>query len=425
MNIFKHINKTTWSPELTQKALYWACQNFPYVAYFCPQNSGYPKDGFEHLLFAGTESLPNALHQVTDGYKVGIVGYDKKNDFEDLESQNPTLLQFPKEFFFRPSLCIQIHPYGNKATLSSDFGVSLETINQTVIATANAFAEGIRIRSMTRPDEYFSNFEKIQEHIKRGDVYELNYCQAFEGTFTSMDSLRFYAALSQKSPMPFSSYLKVDHLVLVSASPERFLNKKGNILLSQPIKGTSPRGKTKEEDDQLACKLSNSEKEKAENLMIVDLMRNDLSKVGKIGSVKVEELFGIYRFHQVIQMISSVTCVLDKKLSLGDIFKATFPMGSMTGAPKIKAMELIDKYENFSRGWFSGALGYVTPSQDFDFNVVIRSVFLDMLKQTIYFAVGSAITSDALVEEEYQECLLKAQAIREVLYEAQSNSQFI
>lgn len=422
MNTFNHNRKIPWSPELTQKALYWACQNFPYVAYFCPQNSGHPQGGFDHQLFAGTESLPDTLDQVWGGYKVGIMAYDKKNDYEDLESQNPALLHFPKEFFFKPSICIQIHHPGHTATLSSDMGVSPETINQTSIPTSKTFVKGLRIQPMTKPGEYFTNFEKIQQHIKKGDVYELNYCQAFEGTFAYIDSLRFYAALTQKSPMPFSAYLKVDHLVLVSASPERFLKKNGHILLSQPIKGTKPRGKTKEEDDKLAFQLRDSEKEKAENLMIVDLMRNDLSKLGKVGSVKVEELFGIYRFQQVTQMISSVSCILNEDQTLGDIFKATFPMGSMTGAPKIKAMELIEHYENFRRGWFSGALGYVTPSQDFDFNVVIRSVFFDLIEQTLYFAVGSAITSDALVEEEYHECLLKAQAIREVFHEAQSDN---
>jgi len=215
--------------------------------------------------------------------------------------------------------------------------------------------------------------------------------------------------------MPFSSLFKAENLYLIGASPERFLKKEGMRMIAQPIKGTIRRGKDSEEDFALKNQLLNSEKERAENLMIVDLMRNDLSKFSETGSVDVEELFGVYPFAKVHQMISTVTSDIKKNVGLKEIIHATFPMGSMTGAPKIKCMELIEKYENFRRGWFSGTLGHIHTNGDFDFNVIIRSIVFDKNTGKGYFAVGSAITYDADPAYEYEECLLKASAILEVL----------
>ncbi len=420
--MFRYTQKRICKEDLTLKALRWACQNFPYVAYFCPKDEGHPEGGFEHLLFAGSTELPNVLEEASEGYfKVGIVGYDQKNRYENLNSENPPILEVPQQFFFRPSCYFQFFKDESAVCIKSDFPIDFKEIENIPFSISAPFASGISIQPRLKESEYLYNFNKIQRHIQRGDVYELNYCQAFSGTFTFMDPICLYEKLSEESPMPFSAYFKFGHHIMVSASPERYLKRQGNILTSQPIKGTKPRGKSRMEDEQLVAQLKESEKERAENLMIVDLMRNDLSKVGEVGSVKVDELFGVYSFKQVSQMISTVSCQLGPNVTVGEIFQASFPMGSMTGAPKIRAMELIDEYENFKRGWFSGALGYITPSNDFDFSVVIRSIFLDMLHQSMYFAVGSAITSDADAKEEYQECLLKAQAIHEVLKKAQSS----
>ena len=224
-----------------------------------------------------------------------------------------------------------------------------------------------------------------------------------------------FLQLSQHSPAPFSSFFRLNEHFILCASPERFLQKKGNKILSQPIKGTIKRGETIEEDQLLKQTLRNNLKEQSENVMIVDLVRNDLSHIAKDGSVKVDELFGIYTFPQVHQMISSISCEIKESIDAIDVIKACFPMGSMTGAPKVKAMELIDLYESSKRGVYSGSIGYFSPNGDFDFNVVIRSILYNDNKQKLSFSVGSAITHHSVPEEEYQETLIKAKAIFEVL----------
>ncbi|MEX0884170.1 MAG: anthranilate synthase component I family protein, partial [Cyclobacteriaceae bacterium] len=227
--------------------------------------------------------------------------------------------------------------------------------------------------------------------------------------------IELYFSLCQYSPMPFSALFKAADLAILTASPERFLKKTGNQLLTQPIKGSIRRGDNDEEDKFLQEGLANSEKEKSENLMIVDLMRNDLSRVSQVGEVQVAELFGIYSFQQITQMVSTVSCTLKPGLTFEDIIARTFPMGSMTGVPKIKCMELIDHYEKFKRSWFSGTLGYIQPNGDFDFCVIIRSLIVDCSRKEFYFGVGSAITFDANAKDEYQECLLKADGIIKAL----------
>jgi para-aminobenzoate synthetase component 1 len=202
---------------------------------------------------------------------------------------------------------------------------------------------------------------------------------------------------------------------IISASPERFLAKRGRQLISQPIKGTAKRSANLAEDEQLKLSLKNHPKEQQENVMIVDLVRNDLTRSAVAGTVKVEELFGIYSFEQVHQMISTVTCLKADDVSDVEAIRNTFPMGSMTGAPKVNAMRLMEKYERSKRGVYSGAVGYFSPDGDFDFNVIIRTILYNAATQYLSFQVGSAITHSADAENEYQECLLKAKAILEVL----------
>jgi para-aminobenzoate synthetase component 1 len=258
--------------------------------------------------------------------------------------------------------------------------------------------------------------EKLRRHILRGDCYEINFCQEFLARDVVTDPIRLYRQLSHLSPTPFGAYYKVKDRFLLCASPERYLSRQGPLLLTQPIKGTSGRDISDPRQDEKSRELLlHSQKERSENVMVVDLVRNDLSKVCLEGSVRVEELFGIYSFPQVHQMISTVTGIPTPDKSWVDMIRATFPMGSMTGAPKRRVLELIETYEKGKRGLFSGAVGYVTPERDFDFNVVIRSILYNHSNRCLSFTVGSGITFYSDPQKEYEECMIKASAIKKVL----------
>ena len=253
------------------------------------------------------------------------------------------------------------------------------------------------------------------KHIHRGDIYEANFCMEFFSENTTINPLEIFQKLNEISKPPLAVYFKNNKQFLLSASPERYLKKVGEQLISQPIKGTAKRFIDLIEDEKSKNKLSQDPKERAENIMITDLVRNDLSKTAQKGSVKVEELCGIYSFEQVHQMISTITSKLDTQYSAVEAIKTTFPMGSMTGTPKVSVMNIIEELEETKRGLYSGAVGYFTPTSDFDFNVVIRSILYNQEKEYVSFSVGSAITSGSIPENEYEECLLKAKAMLEVL----------
>ncbi len=263
--------------------------------------------------------------------------------------------------------------------------------------------------------DYLRAVEAVREDILNGEVYELNLCQEFYAEGVALDPADVFERLNAASPAPFAGFLRHENHFLLCASPERFVRRSGPQLLSQPIKGTIRRGATAAEDEQLRQTLLTDEKERAENLMIVDLVRNDLARVAQTGTVQVPELFGLYPFRHVWQMISSVTAQLRPETDVVDVLRAAFPMGSMTGAPKIRAMQLIEHYERSRRGLYSGSIGLVWPSGDFDFNVVIRSLQYRQDTGHLSFQVGSAITYDSVPEREYEECLLKARAILDVL----------
>lgn len=273
------------------------------------------------------------------------------------------------------------------------------------------------IKGRYSKEEYLLCVKKLQKHILRGDCYEINFCQEFFAENAVIEPLMIYDKLSRVSPNPFSALYKVEHNYLLCASPERYLKKVKDKIYSQPVKGTSRRNLNNAiEDENSRINLLNSKKERAENVMIVDLVRNDLSKICVEGSVKVEELFGIYSFPQVHQMISTISGRLQNASNdLANIFKATFPMGSMTGAPKKKVMELIELYEKTKRGIFSGALGYITPDDDFDFNVIIRSILYNSFDKYLSVQAGSAITFNSSAENEYEECLMKIEAMKSAL----------
>ncbi|MDX5436734.1 MAG: anthranilate synthase component I family protein [Pontibacter sp.] len=411
--------------EFRLKALAWADQH-PLVAYYNPNNITYPHNGFEHLLavssgksieidqFDVLQSMRQQLSQPHD-LICGFLTYDLKNQVEKLSSQNADGIGFPVAAFFHP----EVYLYFNNDSISiSSSGIKPEVILQTILATPapESYSKApLHIQQKVSREKYKANVEKIKDHILEGDVYELNYCMEFYAEDAAVEPLPLYLALNAASPTPFSGYLKYNDHYLMCASPERFLKKEGTKLISQPIKGTIRRGNTPEEDAQLQHQLRHDEKELAENMMIVDLVRNDLSRSCAIGTVQVEEMFGIYGFRQVSQMISTITGELKPENDLVDALAGTFPMGSMTGAPKISAMQLIEDLEDTKRGLYSGTFGYITPENDCDFNVVIRSIQYNATTKYLNFMVGSAITYDSDPEKEYEECLLKAKAILKVL----------
>lgn len=357
----------------------------------------------------------------TKDWLFGYLAYDLKNDVEQLSSENPDGLDFPELFFFQPKKIIRLNGgiadfiYLNM--LDDEIEQDFSAISDWDFASSKAIqtTENIHIRMRIFKDEYFRRVKKMLDHIHRGDIYEANFCQEFYAMDTQIDPLRTYQKLNYISNAPFSVYLKLNDKYLLSASPERYLKKLGTKIISQPIKGTARRSDDIAEDENLKISLVYDKKERAENIMIVDLVRNDMSKSAKKSSVAVEELGKVYTFKQVHQMISTITARVESVKNAVEIIKETFPMGSMTGAPKISAMKIIEELESFKRGLYSGAVGYFTPEGDFDFNVVIRSILYNASKQYVSFSVGSAITAMADPEKEYEECLVKAKAMREVL----------
>lgn len=362
------------------------------------------------------DHLKKFIDRIND-YAFGFLSYDLKNDIEDLSSKNIDETGFPDLFFFQPEKVIEITLdniiFSYPSYLENDIESDWKKIQE--IEHKSCTKNKLTIKNRIDKDTYISKVEHILKQIHLGKVYELNYCQEFYAKNANINPLNTYLKLNKISAAPFATFLKVDSLYLLSASPERFLKKEGTKLTSEPIKGTSKRDLNPEKDKELINSLKNNTKEIAENIMIVDLVRNDLSHIAKKGTVKVDELCKIYSFKQVHQMISSISCEIKDYIHPVDAIKACYPMGSMTGAPKIAAMNFIEELETSKRGIYSGAVGYFTPEQDFDFNVVIRSIIYNQEKKYVSFSVGSAITAKADPKQEYKECLLKAKAMREVL----------
>ena len=365
--------------------------------------------------FAKAESFQSE-HQ---DWMFGYLGYDLKNELESLDSKNPDLLEFPDLQFFIPEIVVEIgvnnvvfHSYEEDTTYFQQ--LLSEIINQEVLSALNFSKQG-KLSARDSKDEYLKKANNFLNHIQRGDIYEANLCTEFHAVNVQLQAVKAFQDLNENSQPPFAAYARFDHHHIISASPERYLKKSGNQLLSQPIKGTARRSQDPAEDESLKIELLQNQKERSENVMIVDLVRNDMSKIADKGSVVVSELFGLYTFPQVHHMISSITAKLSDQYSGMDAIKATFPMGSMTGAPKVSAMKIIEKEESFKRGVYSGAVGYFNPQGDFDFNVVIRTILYNARKQMVSLSVGSAITAAAIPESEYEECLLKAAALMDVL----------
>jgi para-aminobenzoate synthetase component 1 len=361
--------------------------------------------------------LAHFCNEYNNEWIFGHLGYDLKNEIEDLQSEHSNRIGFPDIYFFIPEVVLCLND--GKLTIHSIKTDPAEIFNEiseeSFIPDKKPSQQNIHLSAVLTQEEYVNIIRTLQQHILRGDCYEINFCQEFFAENINIDALSTYLKLLGISPTPLSCFYKLDNKYLLCASPERFISKINDQIFSQPIKGTASRSKNAAVDDIEKTRLYSNEKERSENVMIVDLVRNDLSKICKPATVKVEELFGIYSFPQVHQMISTVSGILKENISFADIIKATFPMGSMTGAPKRRAMQLIEQYEKTKRQLFSGSIGYISPGNDFDFNVVIRSIFYNADNRYLNFLTGSAITYYADPVKEYHECLLKAKAMREAL----------
>lgn len=363
------------------------------------------------------------LHQYQSQSKdwlFGYLSYDLKNDTEVLTSKNFDGLDFPDLFFFQPKKLffikenrLEMH-YLRLCDEEMDLDFEAITVTQNLKPTTPNL-QPLSIEQRVSKETYIEKVSKMLEYIHHGDIYEANFCMEFYAEDATINPLETYQKLNLISQPPFAVYFKNNDQFLLSASPERYLKKEGTKIISQPIKGTSKRNSIPEIDEQSKIDLENNPKERAENVMIVDLVRNDLSRTATKNSVQVVELCRIYTFKQVHQLISTIVSQVENTTSPMEIIKTTFPMGSMTGAPKISAMKIIEELEETKRGLYSGAVGYFSPEGDFDFNVVIRSILYNAKNHYLSFSVGSAITAEATPEGEYDECLLKAKAMFEVL----------
>ena len=351
------------------------------------------KTGFQNKLLAS--NLKPLTHFNNLSPKICFLNYDLMDKIALFSKKENNPLKFPKQLFIKVEKTILLN--------SLDFENDEST------------QKPIQIKATVSKEEYIKKVNALKQHIQQGDIYEINYCITFEAHDVCINPIAIYQKLNAISTAPYSALAKFNKQYIISSSPELFLSKKGNTLITKPIKGTAKRGLTEEEDDIIKEELQSNLKERNENVMIVDVARNDLSRFAKKGTVTVDKLCDIETYRQVHQMVSTVSCQLKENISFADIIKATFPMASMTGAPKIRAMQLIDDYEFYNRGPYAGALGYIDENGDFDLSVLIRSIFYDEEKKYLSFTVGSAITAMCNGEDEYEECLLKAKAMMDVL----------
>lgn len=360
-------------------------------------------DSFEKL---------KTFYETHKQWAFGFFSYDLKNQIEDLSSNHLDNLKFPDLYFFVPKHLIA-YKNGIAEVLIGDNCLLTEIDNFK--QSQKKDERKLDLKARLSEAQYVEKIDLLKEHISRGDVYEINFCQEFFAEHAEINPLDIFESLNRLSPTPFAGFFKVDQHYILSATPERFLCRRADKLISQPIKGTAKRSINPQQDNAIKSALRNDIKEQTENVMIVDLVRHDLTKSAVKGTVKVEELFGIYTFPQVHQMISTISCLLNPDVHFIDAIKNAFPMGSMTGAPKVKAMQLIERYEETKRGVFSGSFGCINPNGDFDFNVIIRSILYNAESKYLSFQVGGAITYQSNAKLEYEECMLKASAILSVL----------
>ncbi len=424
-----HINNVS---VFKKQVVYWLQQHTVFACYDNNFFRQYDYSNYELLVGTGVnnvlklnanktfDSLSSFL-QTTNDWCFGHFAYDLKNETEHLFSANSDNVHFPDVYFFQPETVIYIKHGSNtvtiecisekpKAIFESIVNIELNT-NKLISKQTNTLFTASKINK----EQYVNTVQQIRHHIAKGDFYEMNLCMEFFAEDSSINPYEVFFRLNEINAAPFAALYRLQDKYLICSSPERFLMKDGNKLVSQPIKGTIKRSNDTVIDIERKSTLQNDAKEQAENVMIVDLVRNDLAKSCEAGSVKVEELFKVYTFSQVHHLISTISGKLNNNLSAVDAIKNAFPMGSMTGAPKVIVMQHIEQYEKSKRGLYSGSVGYFAPNGNFDFNVVIRSILYNAANKYVSFQVGSAITYDSVAEKEYEECLLKAKAMIEAL----------
>lgn len=410
--------------EIKDKMLNWA-NRFSILVFL--DSNGYtdPYSRYECLAGVGSNvdcySLDqlHKLHTIHSDWFFGHICYDYKNELEPfLSSRHETLKGWSDDefYFFRPQVVCYIDAAKTQLCIET-LVQSPQSVYEEIIATVTdnpGKLPTVQFNQRIGKQDYIDTIQRLRKHIEDGDCYEINYCNEGYAEDVEIDPLQAYIALNRLSPAPFAAYYANNGNYLMCASPERYLYKNDNIVLSQPIKGTAPRDADEVRDNANKEALYNSIKERAENVMIVDLVRNDLARSCDVGSVQVNELFGIYSFPQVHQMISTVSGRLKEGNTFTDAIRDSFPMGSMTGAPKIKVMELIDLYEQARRELFSGCVGYITPSGDMDLNVIIRSLFYNEGTGYLSYQAGGAITYDSDPAKEWEEMRLKASAVERI-----------
>lgn len=393
-----------------------------YSRYECVVAVQYPLAGNTHptRAISTLAQLHNTAHS---DWLFGIVSYDLKNELEPLHlsSAHPDGVGMPLLYFFVPDVVLAIERndlHTLHIMLLPHLPSTAEQLWQQISQVAPCTIPQAPLRLQARLDkaQYLHRVQELQQHIQRGDVYEANFCQEFFSVGQPISPQRTFERLNQQTQAPFAAFVRLQQHYLLCASPERFVQQQGQHIISQPIKGTAKRHPNNPLADQvLAQQLRDNLKEQTENVMIVDLVRNDLSRMALRNSVTVSELFGVYSFKTVHHLISTVQAQLPPHTSVAQILTAMFPMGSMTGAPKIRAMQLIEQLEVTQRGLYSGTVGYVDPQGNADFNVVIRSLLYNQQTHYLSLQTGSAITHQACAELEYDECLLKAHVIRQLL----------
>jgi len=416
--------------QLKHKLLKWA-ERFYEVSWLDSNNYEQNHSSYKAILAADAfTSIQTDYHQAFDklneyqttiqDWLFGYFSYDLKNDVERLSSNNHDGLGFPDLHFFQPKRLLLFTETTVELHYLNLVADEIDTDWQQILSIkADKSIENeqdtVKISLRTSKDNYFEQVNRMLKHIERGDIYEANLCQEFYSEGVKINPTKTFHHLNAISRPPFATFFRNGPYYAMSASPERYLKKSGDTLISQPIKGTARRFQNKKLDKEMIEKLRTDPKERSENIMITDLVRNDLSRLALKGTVEVEELCAVYTFEQVHQMISTIRCEVPEKMDPVEMIRQTFPMGSMTGAPKISAMKIIEQLEASKRGLYSGAIGYFSPKGDFDFNVVIRSILYNSERKYVSYSVGGAITAGSVPENEYEECLLKAKAMREVL----------
>ena len=428
MSLRTIVEKKIDKPEVFKNQLLDWSQQFREMVFLDSNNYHQKQSSFDCVLAVDAfTSIKTDFHnafedlkqyqQQTKDWLFGYLSYDVKNDVEDLHSNNFDGLHFPDLFFFQPKKLFQLK--GNQLEVRylqlCDDEIESDLIDIENNCQLSIINYQLSIQQRISKESYIAKVNQMLEHINRGDIYEANFCMEFYAENATIEPIEIYQKLNAISKPPFAIFFKNNQQYLLCASPERYLRKEANKVISQPIKGTAKRFLDITLDNNSKKELEQNQKERSENIMIVDLVRNDLSHTAIKGTVEVEELCGIYTFEQVHQLISTVVSTVENTTSPIEILRTTFPMGSMTGAPKISAMKIIEELEESKRGLYSGAVGYFTPENDFDFNVVIRSVLYNAKEKYVSFSVGSAITSQSNPEQEYEECLWKAKALFEVL----------